>query len=73
MRIKEERRTEKEWKYQEELERRREERRQIAIEERKCFACRGFGYMAYSCRNMGKEEPAQVPSNRFEVLKVRMM
>ena len=29
--------------------------------------------MAYSCRNMGKEGPVQVPSNRFEVLKVRMM
>jgi len=73
MRIKEERRTEKEWKRQEELERRREERRQIAMEERKCFACEGFGHMAYSCRNMGKEGPAQVPSNRFEVLKVRVM
>ena len=29
--------------------------------------------MAYSCRNVGKEGPAQVPSNRFEVLKVRVM
>jgi len=73
MRIREERRTEKEWKYQEELERRREERRQIVMEERKCFACGGFGHIAYSCRNVGKEEPVQVPSNRFEVLKVRVM
>jgi len=73
MRIKEERRTEKEWKHQEELERRREERRQIAMEERKCFACGGFGHIAYSCRNMGKEGPAQVPSDKFEVLKVRVM
>jgi len=72
-RIKEERRTENEWKCQEELERRREERRQIVMEERKCFACGGFGHMAYSCRNVGKKEPAQVPSNRFEVLKVRVM
>jgi len=55
------------------LERRREERRQIAMEERKCFACGGFRYMAYSCRNVGKEGPAQVLSNRFEVLKVRVM
>ena len=73
MKIKEERRTEKEWKRQEELERRREERRQIAMEERKCFVCGGFGHMAYSCRNVGKEGLAQVPSNRFEVLKGRVM
>jgi len=73
MRIKEERRTEREWKCQEKLERRREERRQIAMEERKCFACGGFGHIAYSCKNVGKEEPAQVSSNRFEVLKVRVM
>ena len=73
MRITEERRTEKEWKHQEELERRREERRQIAMEERKCFACGGFGHIAYSCRNMEKKGPAQVLSNRFEVLKVRVM
>jgi len=73
MRIKEERRTEKEWKCQEKLERRREERRQIVMEERKCFACGRFGHMAYSRRNVGKERPAQVPSNRFEVLKVRVM
>ena len=43
------------------------------MEERKCFACGRFGHMAYSCRNVGKERPAQVPSNRFEVLKVRVM
>ena len=43
------------------------------MEERKCFACGGFRHMAYSCRNVGKEGPAQVLSNRFEVLKVRMM
>ena len=73
MRIKEERRIEKEWKCQEKLERRREERRQIAIEKRKYFACGEFRHMAYSCRNVRKKEPAQVPSNRFEVLKVRVM
>jgi len=43
------------------------------MEKRKCFACGGFGHMAYSCRNVRKEGPAQVPSNRFEVLKVRVM
>ena len=43
------------------------------MEERKCFACGGFGHMAYNCRNVGKKEPTQVFSNRFEVLKVRVM
>ena len=43
------------------------------MEERKCFACGEFGHMAYSCRKVGKEEPAQVSSNRFEILKVRVM
>ena len=41
--------------------------------ERKCFGCGGFGHMASNCRNMGKEEPMPVSSNRFEVLKVRVM
>jgi len=57
MRIKEERRKEKEWKHQEELERRREENRQKAMEERKCFTCGGFRHMAHSCKNMGEEKP----------------
>jgi len=43
------------------------------MEERKCFRCRGFGHVAYHCRNMREEEPTQVSSNRFEVLKVRVM
>jgi len=43
------------------------------MEERKGFACGGFGHMAYSCRNVEKEGPVQVPSNRFKVLKVRVM
>ena len=43
------------------------------MEERKCFGCRGFGHVARHCRNMREEEPTQVFSNRFEVLKVRVM
>ena len=35
--------------------------------------CGRFSYMAYSYRNEGKKELAQVPSNIFEVLKVKMM
>ncbi len=37
------------------------------------FECGGFGYIVSNCRNMGKEEPIPVSSNRFEVLKVRVM
>jgi len=43
------------------------------MEKRKCFGCGGFGYMASHCRNRGEEEPMPVSSNRFEVLKVRVM
>ena len=73
MRIKEERKAEKEWRRQEIRDRRRKENRQRAMEERKCFGCGGFGHMASHCRNRGGEEPVQVSSNRFEVLKVRVM
>ena len=73
MRIKEERKTEKEWKCQEELERKREERRQTAMEERKCFACGRSGHIAYSCRNVRKERLVPMLLNEFEVLKDRVM
>ena len=73
MRRREEKRAEKEWRYQEMRERKREENRQRAIKERKCFGCGGFGHMASHCRNRGKGEPVPVSSNRFEVLKVRVM
>jgi len=53
--------------------RRREKNRQRAMEERNCFACGRFGHMAYNCRNVGEEKLIQVPSNRFEVLKVRVI
>jgi len=43
------------------------------MEERRCFGCGGFGYMASYCRNRGGEEPMPVSSNRFKVLKVRVM
>jgi len=73
MRIKEERKVKREWRRQEIREARREENRRIAMEERKCFGCGGFSYMASYCRNRGKEEPMPVSSNRFEILKVRVM
>ena len=43
------------------------------MEERKYFGCGGFGHIAYYCRNMGEEEPTLVFSNKFEVLKIRVM
>jgi len=52
---------------------RREENRQRAMEERKCLECRGFGHVAHHCRNMGEEGPTSVLSNKFEVLKDRVM
>jgi len=54
-------------------EKRREENRQRAMKERKCFACGRFRHMAYNCRNVGEEKPTQVSSNKFEMLKVRVM
>ena len=53
--------------------RRREENRQRVIEERKCFGCKGFGHVAHHCRNMGEEGPTLVLSNKFEVLKDRII
>ena len=43
------------------------------MEERRCFKCGGFGHIANYCRNVREEEPMPVFSNRFEVLKVRVM
>ena len=54
-------------------ERRREENRQRAMEERKCFVCGGFVHVAHHCRNVREEEPTLVPSNKFEVLKDRVI
>ena len=73
MKRREEKRVKKEWRYQKIRERRREVNRQKAMKERKCFEYGGFSHMASNCRNMGKEEPIPVSSNRFEVLKVRVM
>ena len=73
MRVWEERRAEKEWKQQEIRERRREENRQRAMKERKCFGCGRFGHMASHCRKIGAEKSVPMSSNRFEVLKARVI
>ena len=58
----------------EEAKKRKEEKRKRAIRERRCFVYNIFGHMARYCRNRGeKEGPAQVPLNKFEVLRDRVM
>jgi len=53
--------------------RKREENIQKAIEERKCFVCREFGYIIQHCRNVKVERLVQVLSNLFEVLRDKVM
>jgi len=43
------------------------------MKERKCFGCGSFGHIICHCRNMKEEEPAWVFSNKWEVLKDRVM
>ena len=53
---------------------RKEEKRKRAIRERRCFVCRIFGHMACYCRNRGEKKGlTQMPLNRFEVLRDRVM
>ena len=58
----------------EELKKRKEEKRKRVIRKRRCFVCEIFGHMACYCRNEEKKEGlVQVPQNRFEVLRDRVM
>ena len=43
------------------------------MEERKCFVCGGFGHITCHCRNIEEEGSVQMPSNRFEALRDRIM
>jgi len=43
------------------------------MEERKCFGCGRFGHITHHCRNGEKERSVQMISNKFEVLKSRVM
>ena len=63
----------KEWRQQEMWERKREENRQRVMEERKCFGCGGFGYIACHCRNVEEEKSVQMPPNKFKVSRSRVM
>ena len=40
---------------------------------RKCFVCGDFRHIIYHCRNMREEGSVQMLSNKFEVLKSRIM
>ena len=47
-----------------------------AMQERKCFVYRDFGHIVYYCRNMKskqEERPIQRSSNKFEVLRSRVI
>ena len=56
------------------MKKQKREKRKRAIRERRCFVYRIFGHIAYYCRNKGKDKgPVQVPQNKFEVLKDRVM
>ena len=54
-------------------ERRKEKNKQRVMEKRKCFVCGEFGHITYNCINRGVEGPTQVPSNKFDMLKSRIM
>ena len=74
--MREERRAEKEWRWQKVWERKREANRERAIIERKCFVCGGFEHIAYNYRNIEnrqKEELIQRFSNKFKVLSSRVV
>ena len=43
------------------------------MEERKCFGCGGFGHITCNCRSAKEEELILMLSNKFEVLKSRLM
>jgi len=52
----------------------KEERRKRVIRERRCFVCGIFGHMAHYYRNKGEKKGlTQMPLNKFEVLKNRVM
>jgi len=58
----------------EEAKKRKEEKRKRVIRERRCFVCGIFGHMAHYCRNREeKKGSTQMPLNKFEVLKDRVM
>ena len=69
----ERKKTEREKKI-EEAKKRKDEKRRRAIRERRCFVCGIFGHMARYCRNREEKKGSiQMPLNKFEVLRDRVM
>lgn len=65
MRIREERKAKKEWKYQEAWERRSEVNRERAMIERKCFGYKGFKHIACNSKNVESRREEKVMSSEF--------
>jgi len=58
----------------EEAKKKKEKKRRRAIRERRCFVCRIFRHMARYCRNREEKKGlTQMPLNKFEVLRDRVM
>ena len=58
------------------IERRENKNRKKAIMERKYFVCESFGYINCNCKNVEnreEERSTSMPSNKFEVLKSRVI
>jgi len=55
------------------VRKRKEENRQRVIEERKNFVCGRFRHIACHCRNRKEKELVSMPSNKFEILKDKVM
>jgi len=58
------------------IESRENKNRKKAIMERKYFVCESFGYINCNCKNMenrGEERSTSMLSNKFEVLKSRVI
>jgi len=43
------------------------------MEENKCFICGGFGHITHYCGNKKEEGSTSTPSNKFKVLKNKVM
>ena len=83
MRVRKERRAEKKWRWQKVQKKIKKRYREITIQERKCFICRGCRYITCYCRNRRETEENRrvknggpehwLSSNKFEVVTSRVM
>ena len=83
MRVRKERRAEKKWRWQKVQKKIKKQYREITIQERKCFICRGCRHITCYCRNRRETEENRrvknggpehwLSSNKFEVVTSRVM